>query len=493
MSERTSAEDQHLATVSPAPPKSTPKAKQGARPTQRRLSLSKTLQEANKNANVAFVTNPTEARRVSVSSTPTSSALSKSNSSALSPRTKKVELPPASRANASGIEQAVPPTREDEDATEDNKSSGSEDEAARSKSFNETMSLARNTNRRSTVIAAKLIESVTFRWSHYTEKMVVQLIENAADVNSYLEEPWDRGFDGYVQTLGATTLHFAARRGLLEVCQALLDYRADPNASTNLGISPIMVAVMFDQVEAIKLLFGAKASVLQQDQGGLCAVDFAVLEGSHDVLQVINHCEEEEERIREERVAKEFEELRQDFDDEDDNDFLGSETFSWLNALDNEQQPPQISRNKTEHVGGNDASNFHRSLAPRMQARADAFTGRKGLLRSKTSALVTGRRGTRISVESDFSDSKYSLDTPTGGNGSREGSLSPDNRSACASPLPEEESEEQDSPFASTVTSRVSTFALEQQLPLISPQVSQSEAQPEVVGRKSRRFGILSP
>lgn len=177
---------------------------------------------------------------------------------------------------------------------------------------------------RMTLAPAKLVESVTSRWKNFSEQMVVGLIETKADVHARLEEPWDRSFDDYTQSLGATTLHFAARRGLQEVISSLMEYRADVNATNYKGITPIMVGVTFNQIQAVKKLFNEKASVLQRDKAGICAVDLAVLEGKAEMIEAIQKFEDEEDRTRNDKVREELAKCVQELSD-DDLDGFGEE------------------------------------------------------------------------------------------------------------------------------------------------------------------------
>lgn len=149
----------------------------------------------------------------------------------------------------------------------------------------------------------KLIQSLTSKWSRYTEAMVVRLIESEEeDVHGKLQEPWDAAYVEYGQTVGATALHFAARRGLLDAIRSLIEHKAPVNGATDTGATPIMVAATFSQVEAAQLLFEAKGSVLATDRNGYCAMDLALLEGSPDVITAVEKMEIEEDKSREHAV-----------------------------------------------------------------------------------------------------------------------------------------------------------------------------------------------
>lgn len=208
-------------------------------------------------------------------------------------------------------------SQEAEDSDEDDAQAELEEQKLQERL--ELLEQARRSTRR-TMAPASLVESMTSRYRHFTEKMVVQLIEQTADVHATLEEPWDRSFDDYVQTLGATTLHFAARRGLLQVITSLLDHDADVNASTHLGVTPIMVGVMFNQVHVVKTLVSRKASMLQKDNAGLCAVDLAIIEGRKEMIDLVMKLEAEENRARHDTVKKSMDALADSVSDVSDDD-----------------------------------------------------------------------------------------------------------------------------------------------------------------------------
>jgi len=208
-------------------------------------------------------------------------------------------------------------SQEAEDSDEDDEQAELEERKLQERL--ELLEQARRSTRR-TMAPASLVESMTSRYRHFTEKMVVQLIEQTADVHARLEEPWDRSFDDYVQTLGATALHFAARRGLLQVITSLLDHAADVNASTHLGVTPIMVGVMFNQVHVVKTLVSRKASMLQKDNAGLCAVDLAIIEGRKEMIDLVMKLEAEENWARHDTVKKSMDALADSVSDVSDDD-----------------------------------------------------------------------------------------------------------------------------------------------------------------------------
>jgi len=140
----------------------------------------------------------------------------------------------------------------------------------------------------------QLIESLTSKWMYFTESMVMQLILTRADVTMRLDQHWDAMFECFEQTRGATALHFAARRGLVELCSAIVDAGADVNSRTDTGRTPLMVSMMFSQVNTAKLLFKAKGSVMSTDNDGFTAVDIAMLEGNEAMSEAALGMEREE-------------------------------------------------------------------------------------------------------------------------------------------------------------------------------------------------------
>eukprot|EP00930_Biecheleria_cincta_P031794 TRINITY_DN22040_c0_g1_i1.p1 TRINITY_DN22040_c0_g1~~TRINITY_DN22040_c0_g1_i1.p1 ORF type:complete len:290 (+),score=79.49 TRINITY_DN22040_c0_g1_i1:188-1057(+) len=156
----------------------------------------------------------------------------------------------------------------------------------------------------SSITAGPLLQALTSKWKAYTEKMVVQLIESGADLDERLEEPWDIGLSRLKQTIGATPLHFAARRGLVEACEALVECKASVDSQTATGVSSLMVAVMFSNLEIAQLLVDAKASALLQEACGMTVTDLAILEGDPQMVELLLRREREEEQSNEEEAIQ---------------------------------------------------------------------------------------------------------------------------------------------------------------------------------------------
>jgi len=154
----------------------------------------------------------------------------------------------------------------------------------------------------------QLLQALTSKWKGHTEKMVVQLIKSGADIHERLTEPCDQSSTitkaAKRQSIGADALHFATRLGLFEACVALLEFNAEIDSQTDTGISALMVAVMFSNVQIVQLLIEAKASALLQQANGLTVTDMAILEGNSQIVEMLLEREkEEEENLEDEAIA----------------------------------------------------------------------------------------------------------------------------------------------------------------------------------------------
>ena len=86
-----------------------------------------------------------------------------------------------------------------------------------------------------------------------------QLIERDADVN----KP------------GWTPLHYAATNSHVPVIQLLLDQHAYIDAASPNGTTPLMMAAMYGNASAVKLLLESGADPTLKNDLGLSAIDFA--------------------------------------------------------------------------------------------------------------------------------------------------------------------------------------------------------------------------
>eukprot|EP00927_Polykrikos_kofoidii_P022901 TRINITY_DN21248_c0_g1_i1.p1 TRINITY_DN21248_c0_g1~~TRINITY_DN21248_c0_g1_i1.p1 ORF type:complete len:432 (-),score=58.75 TRINITY_DN21248_c0_g1_i1:243-1538(-) len=140
-----------------------------------------------------------------------------------------------------------------------------------------------------------LLDSLTSKSRSHTENMVVQILKSRVDPNVRLHEPWDPIFSDYQHSLGGMPLHFAARRGFLQVCKSLIEHKAMVNGHDTAGRTPLMLAVMFSRRAVIQALLAERASAIVQDEDGLSALDLAELEGDNDIISMLKQAQAEEE------------------------------------------------------------------------------------------------------------------------------------------------------------------------------------------------------
>jgi ankyrin repeat protein len=87
----------------------------------------------------------------------------------------------------------------------------------------------------------------------------IRLIERDADVN----KP------------GWTPLHYAATNSHISIIQLLLDHHAYIDAASPNGSTPLMMAAMYGNASALKMLLEAGADPTLKNALGLTAIDFA--------------------------------------------------------------------------------------------------------------------------------------------------------------------------------------------------------------------------
>ena len=93
--------------------------------------------------------------------------------------------------------------------------------------------------------------------------------------------------DADVNKPGWAPLHYAATGAHLEVMRLLLDNAAYIDAESPNGSTPLMMAAMYGNAAAVKLLLDAGADPLLKNSLGLTAVDFALKAERKDAAELI--------------------------------------------------------------------------------------------------------------------------------------------------------------------------------------------------------------
>ena len=93
--------------------------------------------------------------------------------------------------------------------------------------------------------------------------------------------------DADVNKPGWAPLHYAATGAHLDVMRLLLDNAAYIDAESPNGSTPLMMAAMYGNAAAVKLLLDAGADPLLKNSLGLTAVDFALKAERKDAAELI--------------------------------------------------------------------------------------------------------------------------------------------------------------------------------------------------------------
>jgi len=85
-------------------------------------------------------------------------------------------------------------------------------------------------------------------------------------------------------TMGRTALHIAVHRGLFEMCELLLKFLADPNASDSLGRTPLYVASNIGSMALVKLLLRHKALPYLETKSNTSPITVAATKPIREIL-----------------------------------------------------------------------------------------------------------------------------------------------------------------------------------------------------------------
>lgn len=84
----------------------------------------------------------------------------------------------------------------------------------------------------------------------------------------------------------ATPLATAISKGDIETVRKFIEYGADINEKSN-GMTPLMIAARYNQVEIIKLLLGKGANLKLADDKGLTALRYAELSNATQAAEML--------------------------------------------------------------------------------------------------------------------------------------------------------------------------------------------------------------
>lgn len=93
--------------------------------------------------------------------------------------------------------------------------------------------------------------------------------------------------DADVNKPGWAPLHYAATGAHLAIMEVLLEHHAFIDAESPNGTTPLMMAALYGNAAAVKLLLDAGADATMKNQLGMTAVDFANRAGREDSAELI--------------------------------------------------------------------------------------------------------------------------------------------------------------------------------------------------------------
>jgi ankyrin repeat protein len=114
-------------------------------------------------------------------------------------------------------------------------------------------------------------------------------IENSlqnSDVDVSSEESVDLGMD-YKKESGFTPLHIAVSDGYLDICQMLLEHRADVHARDSSGNTSLHLAASKDHLEIVRILLKYNAEVNSRNENGSTPLLIALSGGNIDIFRLL--------------------------------------------------------------------------------------------------------------------------------------------------------------------------------------------------------------
>ncbi len=86
-----------------------------------------------------------------------------------------------------------------------------------------------------------------------------------------------------------TALAAAAVKGDTKMAKVLLENKADPNIADDLGVTPLVYAVQFENIDLIKLLLEYNASKTYKDKEGRTPQDHAEFTKNQEVINLLKN------------------------------------------------------------------------------------------------------------------------------------------------------------------------------------------------------------
>jgi len=114
---------------------------------------------------------------------------------------------------------------------------------------------------------------------------------NVAFASNVVTTPKFGFVKGYTEYKDATPLAVAIVKGDLETVKKFIEYGADINQKSN-GMTPLMIAARYNQVDIIKLLLDKGANFKLTDEKGLTALKYAQLSNATQAAAMLVQAKE---------------------------------------------------------------------------------------------------------------------------------------------------------------------------------------------------------